>query len=73
MQAQSSRLGRERINATLGGQHFGEPQQRDIWDRMPKKTLLPTPAQSTCHKIRDAIWNDPANTESKKRAGNPAP
>src|SRR5215471_16634923 len=26
MQAQSSRLGRERINATLGGQHFGEPQ-----------------------------------------------
>src|SRR5215469_10420195 len=27
MQAQSSRLGRERINATLGGQHFGEPQR----------------------------------------------
>src|SRR5215813_12730140 len=26
MQAQSARLGRERINATLGGQHFGEPQ-----------------------------------------------
>jgi len=26
MQAQSSRLGRERMNATLGGQHFGEPQ-----------------------------------------------
>src|SRR5215471_676504 len=26
MQAQSSRLGRERVNATLGGQHFGEPQ-----------------------------------------------
>ena len=23
---QSSRLWRERINATLGGQHFGEPQ-----------------------------------------------
>ena len=29
MQAQSSRLGRERINATLGGQDFGKPQVID--------------------------------------------